>query len=56
MCNMQKRIENNCFLYPTTTWEIKKLIKNLKSKDSSGYDETSNKILKKMYPGITKAL
>ena len=56
MLNMKNRIENNCFLYPTTTQEIEKLIKNLKNKDISGYDEISNKILKKIYPGIIKAL
>ena len=56
MLNMKNRIENNCFLYPTTTQEIEKLIKNLKNKDSSGYNEISKKILKKIYPGIIKAL
>jgi hypothetical protein len=31
---------------PTTTKEIKNLIKTLKSKNSYGYDEVSTKILK----------
>ena len=56
MINMKNRMDNNCFLYLTTTQEIEKLIKSLKNKDSSGYEEISNKILEKIYPGIIKTL
>ena len=40
-----------CFQF-TSTHEINKLIKTLKSKDSYGYDEVSAKILKKSVPYI----
>ena len=56
MEHMTHRVEQNCFLFPTGSQEIEKIIKNLKIKNSSGYDEISNKILKKIYPSIMKAL
>jgi hypothetical protein len=40
----------------TTTKEIKKIIKSLKSKNSYGYDEISIKIVKKSSPFITAPL
>ena len=56
MLNMRNKVEQNCFLFPTTTPEIEKFIKRLKIKDSKGHDEISNRILKKIYPGIMQAL
>ena len=56
MLYMQGKVQPNCFLFPTNMAEIEKLIKALKSKDSKGYDDISNRILKKIYPGILIAL
>ena len=56
MLYMQGKVQPNCFLFPTSMAEIEKLIKALKSKDSKGYDDISNRILKKIYPGILIAL
>ena len=56
MSYLNNRINHNCFLYPTTVGEIEKLIIKLKTKDSSGLDEISNRTLKKIYPGIIQAL
>ena len=53
---IKNKVEHNCFLFPTTTAEIEKIVKSLKSKNSSGYDQISNKILKQIYPGIIDAL
>ena len=36
--NIKHRIHSNCFLFPTTHREIKSLVKNLKAKNSKGYD------------------
>jgi hypothetical protein len=41
---------------PTTTFEIEKIIKSLKSMDSHGYNEISNKLLKTSSPFITSSL
>jgi len=56
MINMKNKVEQNCFLFPTSALEIEKFIRSLKVKDSRGYDEISNRILKKIYPGIINAL
>ena len=56
LVNMRNKVEQNCFFFPTTTREIEKIIANLKSKNSCGYDGISNRILKKICPGIVKAL
>ena len=56
MTYLNNRVQRCCFLYPTTAKEIEKLILNLKVKDSSGYDGISTRILKRIYPGISKAL
>lgn len=53
---MRSRTEQSCFFFPTSAFEIETIIRNLKVKDSSGFDEISNKILKKIYPGIIEAL
>ena len=52
--NITERVNSNCFLL--TQNEIEKIIKNLKSKNSKGYDNVSNNILKGIYPSILKAL
>ena len=51
-----KRVNDNCFLFPTTVKEIEKLIISLKIKNSKGHDEVTNKVLKHIYPGIIEAL
>lgn len=56
MDNMKKRVEQNCFLFPTDHGEIEKFINTLKEKNSKGHDDISNRILKKIYPGIINAL
>lgn len=56
MIYMKNRISYNCFFYPTSHEEIEKIITWLKVKDSSGCDQISNRILKKICPGIIKAL
>lgn len=56
MQNLFNRIQHNCFLFPTTQQEIEKLVKNLKIKNSHGYDNISNRMLKKIYPSIIEAL
>ena len=53
---MKNRIEQSCFLFPTTTQEIENIVRKLKAKDSSGVDGISNRILKKIYPGIVEAM
>lgn len=50
--NMTCRVANNCFLFPTTYIEIENFIRKLEQKDSRGYDDISNKILKAIYPSI----
>ena len=56
MIYMKNRTQFNCYFYPTNIEEIEKIIKCLKAKDSSGYDQISNKILKRIYPGIIHGL
>ena len=56
MSYMKNRIHYNCFFYPVSMDEIDKIVNSLPSKNSSGYDQISNKILKKINPGIVKAL
>ena len=51
-----KRVDRNCFLFPTTRKEIEKYIMSLKAKNSSGNDDISNTILKSIYPSIMQAL
>ena len=50
------RINESCFLYPTTETEIEKYILKLKSKNSKGHDGLSNTMLKAIYPSILPAL
>ena len=45
---MIKRNTLSFFLYPTSELEILRIINNLKSKTSSGYDHISNKLLKEI--------
>ena len=49
-CHSQEKLKN------TTTYEINKIIKSLKSKTSHGYDEISDKILKASAPFILSPL
>ena len=51
-----QRVNSSCFFYPTTCAEIEMYIKKLKSKNTLGFDQLSNKILKAIYPGIINAL
>ena len=51
-----KRVDKNCFLFPTTRKEIEKYILSLKAKNSKGNDDVSNNILKSIYPSIIQAL
>ena len=44
------------FLTPTDTGEIRSLIMNLPAKNSSGYDEISNNLLKKLCPSLLDPL
>ena len=44
------------FTIPTSKLEIERIIGNLKSKNSSGFDEVSNKILKGITSGISTPL
>jgi hypothetical protein len=53
---MKNKVQRNCFLFPTHRVEIEKFIKTLKVKDSKGYDDISNRILKKIYVSIMDAL
>jgi hypothetical protein len=50
------RINESCFLYPTTETEIEKIILRLKFKNSKGHDQLSNTMLKQIYPCILPAL
>ena len=56
MIYMKNRVEQNCFLFPTSKTEIQKIIAALKMKESKGFDDISNRILKKIYVGIIDAL
>ena len=56
MINMRSRVEQICFFFPTTTREIENIVRKLKAKDSCGIDGISNRILKKIYPGIIEAM
>ena len=44
------------FMTPTTDTEVEKIISKLKSKNSSGFDEVSNRILKGITTGISTPL
>ena len=50
------RHKKSLYLYPTNEKEISSLIQALPSKDSSGYDGISNKLLKKLGPSIIRPL
>jgi hypothetical protein len=39
-----------------STFEVEKIVKSLKHKNSSGYDEISNRIIKSSLPGIISAI
>ena len=47
---------NSIYFYPTSETEIRKLIENLPNKSSSGHDNISNILLKKICPIITQPL
>ena len=48
---------NKCiFLNPTDSTEIKELINDLVPKNSSGYDNVSNKLLKRLLPAVIEPL
>ena len=51
--NMNK---SSLFLYPTTEREIELIIEKLPNKNSSGHDEISNNLLKKIGKSILKPL
>ena len=51
-----ERINSTCYLQPASQKEIENIIKKLKPKNSKGYDNVSNRILKGIYPAILKAL
>ena len=53
-----KIVRNNStlYLYPTNQTEITKLLSKLPNKTSSGYDDISNCLLKKLGPSITYPL
>ena len=44
------------YLYPTNQFEISKLLSKLPNKTSSGHDDISNCLLKKLVPSITHQL
>ena len=48
--------DNSLFLSPTDKEEIKSLIMNLPAKNSSGHDEISNNLLKKLGPSLLTPL
>ena len=48
--------QQTMFTTPTSKLEIERIIGNLKSKNSSGFDEVSNKILKGITSGISTPL
>ena len=56
MLNMRTKVQQSCYFFQTSIKEIEKIVRNLKRKNSSGYDLTSNKILKKIRPSIIKGL
>ena len=56
LANMKNKVDQNCFFFPTNHSEIEKLAKTLKIKDSKGYDQISNRILRKILPSILDAL
>ncbi len=53
---MKKHCNNSLFLAPTDSDEILKIIKGLKNKSSSGYDNISNVILKHIGPVVAQPL
>ena len=42
------------FFEPTSLQEVSNIIHSLKPKNSSGYDDSSNKLLKELHPVILK--
>ena len=55
--NYLNKIPANCtsmFFEPPSVEEVSRLINNLKPKNSSGYDDISNKLLKTLHPVITE--
>ena len=48
--------ETSMFLAPTCREEIQSIIKNLPAKNSSGYDDISNNLLKKLCPSLLTPL
>ena len=55
--NYLNKIPANCtsmFFGPASVEEVSRLINNLKPKNSSGYDDISNKLLKTLHPVITE--
>ena len=47
-----ERVSDSMYLHPPSELEITRIIQNLKSKTSTGYDGVSNKLLKYLYPAI----
>ena len=57
--NYLERIQINpkcMFFEPVTLQEVSNIIQSLKPKHSSGYDDISNKLIKKLHPVILKPL
>ena len=54
--NIIPQNEQSIFLDPTTSTEISELIFDLVPKNSSGYDNLSNKLLKKLLPALLEPL
>ena len=48
--------EKTLYMYPTNESEIERIIRELPNKTSSGHDDISNNLLKKIGPCISKAL
>ena len=48
--------QNSMFMYPTSPTEVKKLIEELISKNSSGYDDISNRLLKSLKTILSEPL
>ena len=54
--NKIPRNKQSLYLQPTSKEEVTRLINNLKNKGSSGYDNISNILLKRLQSSITEAL
>ena len=48
--------EKSVYLTPTNKFEVEKIVKNLDNKQSSGHDDISNTLLKKLIPHISEPL